>query len=56
LNGPEPIVSLMFLNGSVAASFSRMMTGAVPALIASAVSTKPNGSFRRSTKVLSSTA
>ena len=33
-----------------------MMTGAVPALIASAVSTKPKGCFRRSTKVLSSTA
>jgi hypothetical protein len=32
-----------------------MMTGAVPALIASAVSTKPKGSFRRSTKLLSST-
>jgi len=56
LKGPEPIVSVMFLNGSVSASFSRRMTGAVPALIASAVSTKPKGSFRRSTNVLSSLA
>jgi hypothetical protein len=54
-NGPEPIVSVTLVKGSVIASFSRMMTGIVPLLAASAVSTKGKGSLSWRVNALSST-
>ncbi len=55
-NGPEPIISVMAVFGSVLAMRSGIMNGTLLSIFASASMTKPMGCLSTSRKVLASTA